>query len=135
MYQIHGSKGYLCANSFREFLALLARDVDWEVLASLVRNLPALCPWHLLLHLLWDLLAVLLGHLGTQDHTNIECGDEDYLLALLMVAVAMAFFFVAGRALLFIFPVDDSLVHLLETHTLSVFRGNQESLTISHFFL
>ena len=69
---------------------------------------------------------MLLGHLGTQDHKNIECSDEDYLLALLMVAVAMAFFFVAGRALLFIFPVDDSLVHLLETHTLSELRGNQE---------
>ena len=59
------SIGHLSANSFGEFLALLARDVDWEVLASLVRNLPALRPRHLLLNLLGNLLAVLLGHLGT----------------------------------------------------------------------
>ena len=53
--------------------------------------------------------------------------DISYLLTLLMVAVAMAFFFVAGRALLFIFPVDDSLVHLLETHTLSVLRVTKKA--------
>ena len=60
-----GSIGHLSADSFGEFLALLSRDVNWEILAPFVRNLPALCPWHLLLNLLWDLLAMLLRHLGT----------------------------------------------------------------------
>ena len=66
------SIGHLSANSFGEFFALLAWDVYWEVLASLVRNLPALRPWHLLLNLLWHLLAMLLGHLGT-DEDRLIC--------------------------------------------------------------
>ena len=53
-----------------------------------------------------------LGTWGQRRTGLLPQSKTDYLLAFLMVAVAMAFLFIACRTLLFVFPVNDSLIHL-----------------------
>ena len=56
--------GVLGADCFRKLPALLPRNIDRNICALLLRNIFTLGPGHLLLNLLRNLLAFLLGNLS-----------------------------------------------------------------------